>query len=51
MIWTNNLVEFTSGSYGGWSHNDLPLGTVGVYLTVRQGQNELRERLTVTLSR
>jgi hypothetical protein len=51
MIWPNNLVEFTSGRYGGWSHNDLPLGTVGVYLTVRQGQNELRERLTVTLSR
>lgn len=51
QIWPNNLVDFTSGRYGGWSHNSLPLGTVGVYLTVRQGQNEIRERMTVNLAR
>lgn len=50
-IWPNNLVEFRSGRYGGWEHENLPLGNVGAYLTLRQGQNELRDRLTVNLAR
>lgn len=43
----NNLVSFTSGRYGGWSHDPIGYGETGVYLTVRAGNEEIKEKILV----
>lgn len=50
-IWPNNLVEFSSGRYGGWRHESMPSGENGVYLTVAVDGKEISEKLTIVLSR
>ena len=48
-IWQNNLVSFTSGNYGGWSHEMFKLGNHGIYLTVKVGNEIIHEKLVVNL--
>ncbi len=48
-IYPTNLVEFSSGKYGGWRHQNMPQGLNGVYLTLRIGNEEINEKLTTSL--
>jgi len=50
-IWPNNLVEYSSGRYGGWSNNSMPSGENGVYLTVVADGKVISEKLTMKLSK
>lgn len=49
-IWPNNLVEYTSGKYGGWSNEDMPSGENGVYLTVNIDGKEISQKLVTSIS-
>lgn len=49
-IWPNNLVEFTSGKYGGWRHNNMPNGNIGVYLTVTVDGKDFSQKMTTNVS-
>ena len=49
-IWPNNLVEFTSGKYGGWKHNNMPSGNIGVYLTVTMDGKDFSQKITTNVS-
>lgn len=46
-IFPSNLVSFTSGRYGGWSHDSIGYGETGVYLTVKVGNEEIKEKIIV----
>ncbi len=48
-IWPNNLVNFQTGQYGGWKHERMPAGDVGVYLSTNVNGKEINERLMVHL--
>ena len=50
IISPNNLVNFSSGRYGGWRHTYMPAGENGVYLTIKVGDKEVNEKLTVYLT-
>lgn len=50
MIWPCNLVEFSSGRHGRWRHEYMPLGQNGIYLVIRCGDEEIREKITLKLS-
>lgn len=50
-IWPNNLVYFSSGKYGKWRNEDMPTGENGVYLTVKVGSQEIKEKITINLIR
>jgi hypothetical protein len=50
-IWPNNLVHFSSGKYGGWRNEDMPTGENGVYLTVKIGDQEIKEKITINITR
>ena len=47
IIYPNNLVSYTSGKYGGWSHDSIGYGATGVYLTVKVGNEEIKEKILV----
>jgi hypothetical protein len=49
-IWPNNLVEFSSGRYGGWRNESMPVGENGIYLTIVVEGKEMHEKLTVVLT-
>jgi hypothetical protein len=49
-IWPSNLVEFSSGKYGGWRNEPMPRGENGTYLTIVVDGKDMHERLTVILS-
>lgn len=50
-IWPNNLVYFSSGKYGGWRNEDMPTGENGIYLTVKVGDQEIKEKITINITR
>ena len=50
-IWPNNLVDFTSGKYGGWRHDSMPVGENGAYISLIIDGKEVNERLFVRLSK
>lgn len=50
VLWPNNLVDFSSGRYGGWNHQSMPRGENGVYLTVIVDGKEVHEKLTALLT-
>lgn len=50
-IYPNNLVSFTSGRGGGWEHDGMPSGENGVYLTVKIGNEEISEKITLYISK
>lgn len=43
------LVEYDSGRYGGWRHSGMPVGENGIYLNIRAGSEEIREKITINL--
>jgi hypothetical protein len=47
VIHPNNLVSYTSGKYGGWSHDSIGFGDTGVYLTIKAGNEEIKEKIIV----
>lgn len=49
-IWPNNLVDFTSGRYGGWMHGLMPAGENGVYLTVSVDGKEFTGKLVTNIT-
>ena len=49
-IYPNNLVEYRSGQYGGWDHTSMGTGENGVYLTVKVGNEEIKEKITTNIS-
>jgi len=49
-IWPNNLVEFSSGKYGGWRNEDMPSGENGIYLTVNVDGKEISQKLVTNIS-
>ena len=50
-IWPSNLVHFTSGKHAGWRHRSMPSGENGVYLTVKIGEDEIKEKVLLNLSK
>lgn len=42
----NNLVSYESGEYGGWTHDPMPEGKNGVYLTLIVDGEEHSKRFT-----
>lgn len=50
MIYPVNLVEYTSGKYGGWSHAGMPNGETGVYLVTKIGSQENKLKITTNLT-
>ena len=46
VIYPNNLVEYSSVSSGGWVHRDVPLGEIGIYLTLIIDKKEVSYKLT-----
>jgi len=48
VIFPNSNVQFTSW---GWEHIPLPLGENGIYLVVKVGEKEIKEKLNLVLSR
>jgi hypothetical protein len=51
LILPNNLVSFSSGRYGGWTHEFMPTGDIGVFLTVSVDGRDYSQRMTVNISR
>ena len=49
-IWPNNLVEFSSGKYGGWRNESMPSGENGIYLTVNIDGKEITQKLITNIS-
>jgi len=49
-IWPSNLVHFSGGRYASWMHENMPAGENGVYLTIKVGGEEIRDKLTVLIS-
>jgi hypothetical protein len=49
-IWPNNLVYFSSGKYASWGHEVMSPGENGVYLTIKIGDKELKEKLLLRIS-
>jgi hypothetical protein len=49
-IWPNNLVEFSSGKYGGWRNENMPSGENGIYLTVNIDGKEITQKLITNIS-
>ncbi len=50
-IFPNNLVDFSSGKYGGWRHQPLPEGENGVFVTISVNGREISEKVSLFLSR
>lgn len=50
VIYPNNLVEYVSGQYGGWSHESMPEGQNGIYLTLNIDGEVYRERFITEIS-
>lgn len=51
-IMPNNLVDFSTSQYsGGWRHEQMPTGENGVYLTIKVGGEEIKEKLTINITR
>jgi len=48
-IWPSNLVYYSSGSYGGWMHEAMSAGIVGVYLTANVDGKEIKEKIEVAM--
>jgi len=48
-IYPNNLIRFQSGRFAKWLHDSMSSGAQGVYLTVKLGNNEIREKLILNL--
>lgn len=46
-IYPNKLVSFTSGKYGGWNHDSITYSATGVYLTIKVGSEEIKEKILV----
>lgn len=51
IISPNNLVNFSSGRYGGWTNENMPTGENGVYLTIRVGDKEINEKIIINVIR
>ena len=46
IIYPNNLVEYSSVVSSGWVHRDLPIGEIGIYLTLIIDRKEVEYKLT-----
>lgn len=49
IIWPNNLVFFEPEL--GWGHKPIELGQNGVYLTIKVGEKEIKEKLLLNMSK
>lgn len=49
MVWPAKLAKYTSGKYGGWSHRDIPMGSVGIYLTITADGKDYSQVMTTNL--
>jgi len=46
-IWPNTLVSF----YRSWSHEIIPPGQNGVYITIKTNENEIKEKIILNMSK
>ena len=49
-IYPVNLVDYTSGQYGGWSHESMPAGENGIYLNAKIGGKTHTKKLVTEIS-
>jgi hypothetical protein len=49
-LWPNNLVEYSTGKYGGWRNESMPSGENGIYLTVNIDGKEISQKLITNIS-
>ena len=51
LIQPSSLVYFSRGRYGEWENKNMPTGENGVYLTVVVDGREIKEKITINITR